>query len=249
MASTFTANLNLEKITTGEKENTWGGTERANQDLLDAEFGKSNAGDPGGSIEGDYVGQTLYDSTNEVIWACKTAANPGTWRAMSLAAGTKAPFYQSAAPVGWTIDTTAALANAAMRIVTSSGGVTGGTDTFAASFNGNKTFTGGASTGGATVTGSDGATVTDSTVLTISQMPSHNHVTTAVPNNNAGGAGGGGGLDAASPAAIGSTSVGGGTGHTHTIDGAHTHTIATHAHDVITAFDVKFADLMICTRD
>ena len=36
MASTFTARLNLEKIADGEQDNTWGASERANQDLLDA---------------------------------------------------------------------------------------------------------------------------------------------------------------------------------------------------------------------
>ena len=246
MASTFTTNLNLEKPTPGEKENIWGAILNTGMDTVDSEFGKSNAGSPDGSIEGVYVGQTLYDTTNEIIWVCKTAANPGTWRAMSLAQGTKAPFYQSAAPIGWTIDTTAALANAAMRIVTASGGVTGGTDTFSASFNGSKTFTAGAQSGGATVTGSDpGATVTGSHVLTIAEMPAHTH--TLPLKNTLSGSPSGGSTESGSGLSTGST--GGGTGHTHTISGAHTHTIATHTHDIITAFDVKFADLMICTRD
>lgn len=51
-----------------------------------------------------------------------------------LGAGTKALFYQASAPTGWTIDTTAALNNAALRVVTSGAGTTGGTTGFTTVF-------------------------------------------------------------------------------------------------------------------
>lgn len=262
MASTFTTNLNLEKIATGEKDDSWGGVERANQDLIDGEFGKANAGNPNtDAIQGLYVGQTLYDSTNEIIWACKTAANPGTWRAMSLAKSVKTAFYMAAAPVGWTIDTTSALADAAMRIVTSAGGVAGGSDTFAASFNGTKSHAGGAKaeagatteTDGPTATGSAGTGATGSTALTVAQLAPHDHSGYDETNDDRsielGGSArspGGGGVTGTTGSGQGHTHTG--PAHTHTI-AQHTHPIAVHAHDVDTVFDVKFADFMVCTRD
>jgi hypothetical protein len=67
--------------------------------------------------------------TSDATNGCRIGTKP-------FETGTKMAFYMAAAPVGWTKDTTAALDNAAIRIVTSSGGATGGTanftDTFAA---------------------------------------------------------------------------------------------------------------------
>ena len=171
---------------------------------------------------------------------------------MSLAQGTKAPFYQSAAPVGWAIDTAAALANAAVRIVTSAGGVTGGTDTFAASFNGTKSFSAGAKAEAGATTETDGATATGSHVLTVGELPSHDHDFTYGTRGDLSSAGGSVAVDAIQTSGGANTvttqTTGSGSGHTHTI-AQHTHPIAVHTHDVDTAFDVKFADLMICTRD
>jgi hypothetical protein len=51
-----------------------------------------------------------------------------------FAAGTTTVFYQASAPTGWTKLITANLDNAACRIVTGSGGVTGGTSNFSTVF-------------------------------------------------------------------------------------------------------------------
>jgi hypothetical protein len=48
--------------------------------------------------------------------------------------GVKAAFYMSSAPIGWTRDATAALNNAAIRLVTTGGGDTGGTVDFTTAF-------------------------------------------------------------------------------------------------------------------
>jgi hypothetical protein len=68
--------------------------------------------------------------------------------------GTKMSFYQTAAPTGWTKDTTAALNDAILRIVTGSAGVTGGSVAF--------------STWASTTTAG-------ATTLTTPQIPSHTH--------------------------------------------------------------------------
>lgn len=51
MASTFTTRLGLEKIATGEKENTWGSSERSNQDLLDQFLAGVGTVNVGGAID------------------------------------------------------------------------------------------------------------------------------------------------------------------------------------------------------
>jgi hypothetical protein len=113
--------------------------------------------------------------------------------------GTKMSFYQTAAPTGWTKDTTAALNDAILRIVTGAAGVTGGSVAF--------------STWAA-------VTSTSSYTLTTADIPSHSHTLgggtfsspAGGPNiaNN-------GGTQGSGPAAISYTtsSTGGGGGHSH----------------------------------
>jgi len=90
-------------------------------------------------------------------------------------AGTRMSFQQTAAPTGWTKDTTAGLDNSAMRIVTGSV-VNGGSVNFTTAF-ASQTPTGSVTI--STVSGSAGATT-----LTTPQIPSHTH---ALSNFNSGG--------------------------------------------------------------
>lgn len=50
--------------------------------------------------------------------------------------GSKVPFWQSACPTGWTVDSTAALNDAALRLTTGTGGGTGGSTAFTSVFTG-----------------------------------------------------------------------------------------------------------------
>ena len=84
----------------------------------------------------------------------------------SFPAGTRMSFQQTSAPTGWTKDTTAAINNSALRIVTGSV-VNGGTVDFTTAF-ASQTPTGSVSI--TSVSGSAGATT-----LTTPQIPSHNH--------------------------------------------------------------------------
>lgn len=83
-----------------------------------------------------------------------------------FASGTRMSFQQTAAPTGWTKDTTAALNNSSMRIVTGSV-VNGGSVDFTTAF-ASQTPTGSVSI--SSVSGSAGATT-----LTTPQIPSHLH--------------------------------------------------------------------------
>lgn len=106
-------------------------------------------------------------------------------------------FYQSAAPTGWTKDTTAGRDNHAIRVVTSTAWSSGS--------KGATPFT--------TVFGSGKATA--SHVLTVSQMPAHTHGMLIGDSPDAAVASGGN--QAASASNADTQSRGGGGGHTHTL--------------------------------
>lgn len=80
--------------------------------------------------------------------------------------GTRMSFQQTSAPTGWTKDTTAALNNSAMRIVTGSV-VNGGSVAFTTAFASQTP------TGSVTITSVSGSA--GNTTLTTPQIPSHNH--------------------------------------------------------------------------
>ena len=87
-------------------------------------------------------------TSNGTTWTSTAPASA------SFPAGTKMVFQQTAAPTGWTKDTTAALNDSLMRIVTG-------------------TASSGGSTGFSTY---NAATTTGATTLSTSQIPSHTHV-------------------------------------------------------------------------
>ena len=88
-------------------------------------------------------------TSNGTTWTSTAPAASG-----GFDAGTKMVFQQTAAPTGWTKDTTAALNDSLMRIVTG-------------------TASSGGSTGFSTY---NAATTTGATTLSTSQIPSHTHV-------------------------------------------------------------------------
>jgi len=140
-----------------------------------------------------------------------------------IPAGTVMPFYQAAAPTGWTQVTT--VNDRALRIVSGTGAGTGGSISFSTM------FTGSYSTGSFT--------------LTINEMPSHshsitdpghNHTYAAYPNSNvtgatAGQSGGSSNLTSTSTTGITINSTGGGNGHAHTIP------------------SLQYADVIICSKN
>lgn len=150
----------------------------------------------------------LYVSTANNI-APVIVAITGSSTADPVPAGSKTIWYNTAAPSGWTA---VALNDYAIKIVTSgSGGVTSGTVAYSTAF---------------------AITATDSTALTIAQMPLHGHPFRLTPNGSGGDANGGlvpdnSGSAATYPAFTGTPSntngeqiggTGAGDGHTHDID-------------------------------
>ena len=165
------------------------------------------------------TGITFPDSTTQSTAA--TAATP------SIPSGSVVLFYQSAAPTGWTQVTT--LNDYAMRIVSGTGGSTGGTTAFSTVFS-NQTPT-------INVSGlSAGATT-----LSTAQIPSHSHSYTAPSGSNNFAP-----LSCGSPAVAGAggsstDNTGGGGSHTHSISGSASSSAIT--------LNVKYANIIICSKN
>jgi hypothetical protein len=115
-----------------------------------------------------YQSVASVGSSGQVLTSNGASALPTfqTIATSAFPAGTRLSFQQTAAPTGWTKDTTAGLDNSAMRIVTGSV-VNGGSVNFTTAF-ASQTPTGSVSI--SSVSGSAGATT-----LTTPQIPSHDH--------------------------------------------------------------------------
>lgn len=99
------------------------------------------------------------------------------------------------------------------------------TDKFVIAAGGNYSVgdTGGSATAGVITTAGNTLTITDSHVLTESQIPAHTHVQSR--GVQIGGAGGAGTFLGSTASAFSTQSTGGGLGHTHNISD-HTHTVS-----------------------
>ena len=173
-------------------------------------------------------------------------------------------FIQAAAPVGWTKLTTHD--NKALRIVSGTGGGSGGTVAFTAAF-ASKPITGSMSgtTSAAAATGTVVAAATSGWVaghtLAVAEMPSHNHSFTKTVAESGGLQGGGGNwtLDNTLNNFLGIGYTGGNQPHAHGFTGAsHSHdfTPSVHQHTFsaslsVAAIDlaVQYVDAIICQRN
>jgi len=157
-------------------------------------------------------------------------------------AGTSMLFQQTAAPTGWTKQTTHN--NKSLRIVSGSAG-TGGSNTFTAAFNTNQTVSG--------TTGGTAVTITGSTAghsLTQAELPDVTLATTQKcktedkgPLNRGSSSGGGAGYETIDVPLGGS-----GSAHTHA---AGTLAGSSHTHSFSDTFnlDVQYVDFIIANKD
>ena len=148
-------------------------------------------------------------------------------------AGTRMTFQQAAAPTGWTRDTSAALNDSAMRIVTGSVG-SGGSSGFTTVFT-SRTPTG-------TVASSyAGPSTTGAHTLTLLQIPAHNH---SVPITST--SGGGSTIEASETSSaapnITTGNAGGGQSHTHPLTNGTVTSVFTGA---AMNFAVKYFDFLL----
>jgi hypothetical protein len=147
---------------------------------------------------GTAIAYTAAGTTGQVLTA--TTGGAPTWAAAggsSFPAGTRMSFQQTSAPTGWTKDTTAAINDAILRLVT--GSVTSGGTTAFSTWN--------------------AQTATGATTLSTSQIPSHTH---GIVNDGAEGIGSAfsyGQIEGGAPPQtfIASQATGGGGSHTHSL--------------------------------
>lgn len=146
----------------------------------------------------------------------------------SVPSGSVMLFYQSAAPTGWTQVTS--LNDYDLRLVSGTGGTTGGTTAYSTVFANQTPTISGSFTAGATT-------------LSTAQMPSHTHAsyingagTKGYPYAYAAGS------TAGPPNSYNpSGSTGGGGSHTHTISGSPSSSAIT--------LNVRYANIIICSKN
>jgi hypothetical protein len=161
-----------------------------------------------------------------------------------FASGTKMLFQQTAAPTGWTKDTSHN--NKALRVVSGTVG-TGGTRSFTGSFQSHTP----AGTISNSVSGS-----TASHTLTTSQIPAHGHSITGTYTIDNGSGGGGSfphgsarstpGVSISNFLNISASNTGGGGSHSH---GAGSLSVSSSFSGTAINLDVQHVDVIICTKD
>jgi len=159
-------------------------------------------------------------TSNGTTWVSQAASGGG------FAAGTLMLFQQTAAPTGWTKQTTHD--NKALRVVTgaaSSGGTSSFTTVFA---NQTPTITTSGLSAGATT-------------LTTSQIPSHTHTTNTGGIQSSDPSSGCFPREYRNPGSTASGATGGGGSHTHSISGSATSSAVT--------LNVQYVDLIIASKD
>ena len=143
----------------------------------------------------------------------------------SIPTGSVVLFYQAAAPTGWTQVTT--LNDYDLRLVSGAGGTTGGTTAYSTVF------------ANQTPTISNGTLAVGATTLSTSQIPSHTHDYTNPDSITTGGCGKSGSNYTYNTTATGAT--GGGNSHTHSLSGAATSSAIT--------LNVRYANIIICSKN
>jgi len=207
--------------------------------------GNETTGDQPIVLKAGSASETVYPNSPTLI------AFDGTnsMQLSGFAPGTRIPFENNTAPVGWTAVTDSAHNGAALRIVNAavSGAQTGGSSEFNSVFNSGVTVSiTGQLTESATLTG-----LTSATTLTVAQLPSHSH-TMKKEQFNIGSAAG---TFLARPADVGgtitsTTDTGGNQGHTHSLEdkGAHSHIVSV-TQDNAFNLDVKYINFIVCEKD
>jgi hypothetical protein len=141
--------------------------------------------------------------------------------------GTVVLLYQASAPTGWTQVTS--LNDYALRLVSSAGGSTGGTTAFSTVF-ANQTPT------------ISGSFTVGSTTLSTTQIPSHAHGYATYSGGGCGSPTAGAGSTDGSFGGNGNTfNTGSGGSHTHSISGSPTSSAIT--------LNVRYANIIICSKN
>jgi hypothetical protein len=195
------------------------------------------------------VNGSVFTSSNGTIDATTYSGNGSSLTGVSsIPSGSTALFFQASAPSGWTQNTDASINTTTMRVVTGSGGGTGGSDAFGT------TFTSSKNTAPGTINFTDTASASvpsnfsvGATTLSTPTLPSHTH---NFPPSIFSPGRGGIQTNTVPPFSTGG-STGGGGSHTHpfsgnlTLGGSGSCTTSLS----VPTMNLKFANVIACSKD
>ena len=196
---------------------------------------------------GNVAGNVTVRANGQIVASSFTGAGGDLSGVSTLPQNTQMVFLQSAAPTGWTQNTTAALNKSTLRIITSGTAGTGGSDDFDSVFVSSKTTSGSASCDISPLTVSGGAA--SDVTLSTPEIASHTHpYTGANPSYSRRP----GTASIGTLSTIGSGSAGGGGSHSHPITGAGSVSGTVAAPSVafsVPTMDIKHSNVIVCSKD
>ena len=198
------------------------------------------------------IDATVMTAANGTVNAAKYSGSGADLTGVSsIPSGSSALFFQAAAPTGWTQNTDASINTTTLRVVTGSGGGTGGSDAFSTTFTGSKSTASGAISFSDLSSASSPSNLSvGSTTLSTPTMASHSHPHYMIGDNYLGS---GSETKFRSPnnAEQSTSNTGGGGGHTHPLSGSLSLSGTGSATTSLSvpAMNVKFANVVACTKD
>jgi len=213
-----------------------------------------------GSVDLYYNNVKKFETTNTGVTVTGTLAatavtgdGSGLTGVDPFPSGTKLSFFQASAPTGWTQDTSNN--DKVLRVVSGTGGGTGGTHALTSPPSLAHTHTGPSHTHSVPSHGHSHSLSAAGHTLSISEMPAHTHDSGRTSGNkggwHAGSGTGNGGTQT-------STSTGGGGSHSHSMSGSITNANAmtsgasgtgTSGSTTPTAFAPQYINVIVCSKD